>query len=40
METTAFDVYVTQVLIPTLHAGQVVVLDNLSVHKAALVTRR
>ena len=35
MDTTAFEVYVTQVLIPTLHAGQVVVLDNLSVHKAA-----
>jgi len=35
MDTTAFEVYVTQVLIPTLHAGQVVVLDNRSVHKAA-----
>ena len=35
MDTTAFAVSVTQILVPTLHPGQIVVLDNLSVHKAA-----
>jgi transposase len=34
MDTRAFATYVTQVLLPTLQPGQVVVLDNLSVHKA------
>lgn len=34
MDTVAFEQYVRQVLLPTLHPGQVVVLDNLSVHKA------
>jgi transposase len=29
----AFDAYVAQVLVPTLRPGQIVVLDNLSVHK-------
>jgi hypothetical protein len=29
----AFDVYIKQVLVPTLEAGDVVVMDNLSVHK-------
>jgi transposase len=37
MDTVAFEVYVYQVLIPTLHSGQVVVMDNLSVHKAARI---
>lgn len=35
MDTLAFEHYVRQVLLPTLHAGDVVVLDNLSAHKAA-----
>lgn len=37
MDTTAFEAYVTQILVPTLHPGQIVVLDNLSVHKAASI---
>ena len=35
MDTDAFTVYVREVLGPTLQPGQVVVLDNLSVHKPA-----
>jgi transposase len=31
----AFEAYVEQVLAPTLRAGQVVVIDNLSAHKSA-----
>jgi transposase len=34
MDTAAFAVYVQAVLGPTLQPGQIVVLDNLSVHKA------
>jgi transposase len=34
MDRQAFDVYVTQVLVPRLHPGQIVVLDNLNVHKS------
>jgi transposase len=34
MDTVAFERYVTEVLGPTLRPGQIVVLDNLSVHKA------
>ena len=34
MDTAAFERYVEEVLGPTLRPGQVVVLDNLSVHKA------
>jgi transposase len=37
MDTAAFERYVTEVLGPTLRPGQVVVLDNLSVHKAASI---
>lgn len=37
MDTMAFELYVTQILVPTLHPGQIIVLDNLSVHKAAQV---
>jgi transposase len=33
----AFEAYVEQVLVPSLTAGQIVVLDNLSVHKGAHV---
>ncbi len=34
---TAFEVYVEQVLAPTLRAGQIVVMDNLQAHKGARV---
>jgi transposase len=34
MTQEAFEVYVTQVLAPTLQPGDVVVLDNLNVHKS------
>jgi transposase len=34
MDTLAFERYVKEVLGPTLRPGQVVILDNLSVHKA------
>jgi transposase len=33
VDTNAFVVYVEQVLAPTLRLGQIVVLDNVSVHK-------
>ena len=33
MDADAFEVYVEQVLVPTLHGGEIVVLDNLSSHK-------
>ena len=32
MTMLAFEAYVAQVLVPSLHAGQIVVLDNLSAH--------
>ncbi len=35
MDRAAFEVFVAQVLIPTLTPGQTVVWDNLSVHKSA-----
>ncbi len=34
MDTPAFECYARDVLGPTLRPGQVVILDNLSVHKA------
>ncbi len=37
METATFAWYITEELGPTLRPGQVVVLDNLSVHKAASI---
>jgi transposase len=33
MDADVFEVYVEQVLVPTLHGGEIVVLDNLSSHK-------
>lgn len=39
MNTQAFETYVEQVLGPTLQAGDLVVLDNLSAHKGAEVHR-
>ncbi len=37
MDTDAFAQYIKEVLGPTLRPGQVVVLDNLSVHKATRI---
>jgi transposase len=37
MDTSTFVWYITEQLAPTLRPGQVVVLDNLSVHKAARI---
>jgi transposase len=37
MNTESFEWYITEQLAPTLRPGQVVVLDNLSVHKAARI---
>jgi transposase len=37
MDTLAFERYVTEVLGPTLRPGQLVILDNLSVHTAASI---
>ena len=34
MDTATFTWYITEQLVPTLRPGRVVVLDNLSVHKA------
>jgi len=39
MTREAFDVYVTQVLAPTLQAGDVVLIDNLNVHKSETARR-
>jgi transposase len=35
--TTAFEVYIEQVLAPTLQTGQIVIMDNLQAHKSARV---
>ena len=37
VDTLAFDAYLARVLAPRLHKGDVVVLDNLNVHKASQV---
>jgi transposase len=37
MNTEAFQWYITEQLAPTLRPGQIVVVDNLSVHKAARI---
>lgn len=37
VDTEAFDVFVTHFLVPNLHAGDIVLWDNLSVHKARSV---
>ena len=36
LTTAAFRAYVTQFLVPTLHPGDLVILDNLAVHKDPL----
>jgi transposase len=38
--TEVFLTYLERVLCPALHPGQVVVMDNLNVHKAAAVRQR
>jgi len=35
VDRCVFEAFVEQVLVPSLHPGQIVVLDNLSVHKSA-----
>ncbi len=35
--TTAFELYVEQILAPSLQAGQIVIMDNLQAHKSARV---
>ena len=35
MDSLAFEAYVTQVLVPTLGPGDIVVMDNLAAHKRA-----
>ena len=36
-DATAFEVYIEQVLAPSLQAGQIVILDNLSIHLGSRV---
>lgn len=38
MDGMAFEAYVTQVLVPTLRPGDIVVMDNLAAHKRAEVS--
>jgi transposase len=40
LDRPAFDAFVTRVLAPTLRPGQIVVWDNLSVHKSAEAQRQ
>ncbi len=37
MDRLAFEAFMTEMLLPSLHPGQVVVLDNLSAHKSSRV---
>lgn len=37
MDGSAFEAYVTQILVPTLKPGDIVVMDNLAAHKRAEV---
>ena len=39
VDAAAFEVYVRDLLVPTLRPGQVVVLDNLNVHQGVKVRR-
>jgi transposase len=36
-DSAAFEIYIEQVLAPSLHAGQIVILDNLSIHLGSRV---
>jgi hypothetical protein len=38
-DTLAFEVYIKEVLAPSLSAGQIVVMDNLSIHTGPLFHR-
>lgn len=40
LNSEAFDVFLDQVLLPTLQAGQTVIMDNLSVHRRRSVRTR
>lgn len=40
LDGNAFAAYVQQVLVPTLQPGQIVILDNLSVHRRADIRTR
>jgi hypothetical protein len=37
VDTHCFDAFITRVLVPQLKVGDVVVLDNLNVHKASRI---
>jgi transposase len=39
VDTLCFDAFITRVLVPQLKAGEVVVLDNLNVHKASRIEK-
>lgn len=39
VDTSVFDAYVERVLRPTIKAGEVIVLDNLTAHKASRIER-
>jgi transposase len=36
-DSTAFEIYAEQILVPSLNAGQIVILDNLSIHLGSKV---
>lgn len=37
LDTIAFEVFIERILVPTLEAGQIVIMDNLSAHKSRRV---
>ncbi len=39
MDGAAFEVYIAQVLVPTLHTGDIVFLDNLSLHHSPRIRK-
>ncbi|HKV02474.1 MAG TPA: IS630 family transposase, partial [Ktedonobacteraceae bacterium] len=36
-DAVAFELYIEQILAPSLHPGQIVIMDNLSIHQSARV---
>ena len=36
-DAVAFELYIEQILAPSLHSGQIVIMDNLSIHQGARV---
>src|SRR2546430_11063998 len=36
-EAVAFELYIEQILAPSLHSGQIVIMDNLSIHQGERV---